>query len=102
MEASEQNTKTADYAVSKKAGEEAEAKDPPYCAICDKNTGHVTKDCKYNRMVIELKEKDNAARGSEPSKHVFHSASHEIAPHQTFSHPYIPTSISAFQQPSHP
>lgn len=45
-------------------------------------------------MVRKLKENNDAARSSEPSKHVFHSASHEIASHQPFSQPYIPTSIS--------
>ena len=73
----------------------------PYCTVCDENVGHVTKDCKYNRMVRKLKENDDAARSSEPSKHVFHSASHEIVSHQPFSQPYIPTSISTMQQPSY-
>ena len=75
---------------------------PPYCTICGENASHITKDCKYNRMARELKEKDNAARGSKPSKHVFHSANHEIMPHQPFSKPYIPTSVSTLQQPSYP
>jgi cobyrinic acid a,c-diamide synthase len=49
----------------------------------------------------ELKEKDDTARSNEASKHVFHSATREIAPQQLFSHPYIPTSNNALQQPNY-
>jgi hypothetical protein len=33
--------------------------------------GHFTKDYRYNKMAKELKEKDEAARSSETSNHVF-------------------------------
>ena len=35
------------------------------------------KDCKYNKMARELKKKDEAARSSETSNHVFHNTGHE-------------------------
>jgi hypothetical protein len=35
--------------------------------------GHFTKDCKYNKMAIELKEKDEAMKSSETTNHVFHN-----------------------------
>lgn len=68
--------------------------------MAEENTGHVTKDYKYNRMARELKEKDDAARGSEAPKHVFHSVAHDVATQQLFNHPYIPTNTNVLQQPS--
>jgi len=46
----------------------------PYCFVCGKNAGLVTRDCKYSKMAREFKEKDDASRSSEAPKHVFHNA----------------------------
>jgi hypothetical protein len=44
-----------------------------YCAVCGENVVHFTKYYKYKRMARELKEKDEVARSSETSNHMFHN-----------------------------
>ena len=67
----------------------------PYCAVCRENVGHFIKDCKYNKMVRELKEKDEAAKSSETSNHVFHNTSREMINNQGYSSHYMVTSSYA-------
>ena len=54
-----------------------------------------TKDCKYNKMVTELKEKDEATKSSETSNHVFHNTSREIINNQGYGSHYMATSSYA-------
>ena len=61
----------------------------PYCAVHSENAGHFTKDCKYNKMARELKEKDKAAKSSETSNYVFHNTSHEMVSSQGHDSPYM-------------
>ena len=63
--------------VDMKAEEGDEPREYPICAVCGENARHFTKDCKYNKMARELKEKGEAARGSETSNHLFHNTSHK-------------------------
>ena len=60
-----------------KAKEGEEPRRHPICTVCGENTEHLTKDYKYNKMARELKEKGEAARGSETSNHLFHNTSHK-------------------------
>lgn len=46
---------------------------PPYCAICGENAGHITKDFQYTKTAKELKQKDKASRNSEAPEHIFHN-----------------------------
>jgi hypothetical protein len=72
----------------------------PYCAVCGENAGHFTKDCKYNKMARELKEKDEATKSSETSNHVFHNANREMVSNQGFSVAYMAPSSYVPQYPS--
>ena len=58
------------------------------------------KDCKYNKMARELKEKHEATRSSETSNHVFHNTGHEIVNNQDYISHYLSTNSSAFQHPT--
>jgi hypothetical protein len=60
------------------AEEGEEPRGYPIAPFCGENAGHFTKDCKYNKMARQLKEKDEAARSNETSSHVFHNAGHEM------------------------
>ena len=72
----------------------------PFCAVCGENTGHFMKDCKYNKMARELKEKDEAARSNKTSNHVFHNTSHEMVNSQGYGSQYMATSSSSFHHPN--
>jgi len=58
------------------------------------------KDYKYNKMARELQEKDEAARSSETSNHVFHNTGHKTVNNQGYSSHYSSTNSSAFQHPT--
>ena len=54
------------------------------------------KDCKYNKMAREFKEKDEATRSSETSNLVFHNTGREIANNQGYRSHYLSTNNIAF------
>jgi hypothetical protein len=68
--------------------------------VCGENAGHFTKDCKYNKMARELKEKDEAVKSSETSNHVFHNTNREMINNQGYGGHYMVTSSYAPQHPS--
>jgi hypothetical protein len=76
--------------------EEVEETKECLIAQCGENAGHFTEDCKYNKMARELKEKEEAAKSSETSNHVFHNTSREMVNNQGYSSPYVATSSNAF------
>jgi hypothetical protein len=49
--------------------------------------GHFTKDCKYNKMTRELKEKDEATKSSKTYNHVFHNTNREMVNNQGYDSP---------------
>jgi hypothetical protein len=68
--------------------------------VCGKNASHFIKDCKYNKMARELKEKDEAVKSSETSNHVFHNTNREMVNNQGSTNPYMVTSSNAPQYPN--
>jgi hypothetical protein len=75
---------------------------PPYCAVCGENAGHITRDCKYNKMAKELKERDETSRGSEAPKYIYHNAPRLDNSHSQFygAQSHYPTGCGPMQQPA--
>lgn len=85
--------------VDAEAGEGDEPQEHPIVLFVAKMLDISQKDCKYNKMARELKDKDEAAKSNETYNHVFHNTGRETA-NQGFNNHYSLTNSGALQHPT--